>query len=114
MEFDIFTEVINRRPIGILCPKCGTMIQINTPSSVKNFFKGPTLRCSIGEEEIIVYFYKYQENYLFSYRMSDCNFSNTFYVDIEKTDIIATNKNYDILELHFKYRDDLMISILLE
>lgn len=98
----------------MLCPNCGTIIQIDTSKSLIDFLRGFSLCCPLCKEELIFYFYKYQENFLLSYRMSDCNFSDTFYVDIEKTDIVATKENYDILELHFKYRNDLMILFLLE
>ncbi len=123
MTQEEFMAVLERKPIGYICPFCNNIVRITKTNSLKQFLRFNTItkckKCDPSKKEYSIFFfgYKYLEKFVLSFSFPDdlLREPEECFVDFENTRLVEQNSG-DLLEIRLKKiaNPDVKISFILK
>ena len=123
MTQEEFMAVLERKPIGYICPFCNNIVRITKTGSLKQFLRFNTItkckKCDPAKKEYSIFFfgYKYLEKFVLSFSFPDdlSREPEECFVDFENTKLVEQNSG-DLLEIRLKKiaNPDVKISFILK
>lgn len=111
MTREEFMAVLERKPLGYICPFCKNLVRIRKYTSLNQFLRFNTVskckNCDPEQENYSVFFfgYKYLERFIFSFSFPDDSLRHPeeSHVDFENTRLFDyPEMNCDCLEIGLK------------
>lgn len=105
-----FMAVLERKPIGYICPFCNNIVRITKTNSLKQFLRFNTIekckKCDSSQKDYSVFFfgYKYLDKFVFSFSFPDEpeREPEECFVDFDNTVLCESDTGSDRLDIKLK------------